>query len=108
MTIHNKLAHANKVLAHVRKLTKGKRGELCILAYKNGRENGYTLAGWKKTKGLLEVTFSENRNSDHIVVYVGQTVDDTITDKAYESKKLFMPDAAGCARAAKYVVKSLI
>lgn len=108
MTIHNKLAHANKVLAHVRKLTRAKKGRLYIEAYKNGRENGYTLTSWKEETGPLEVTFSENRNSDHIVVYVGQTVNDAITDKVYESKKLFMPDAAGFLLAAKYVLRNLV
>jgi len=54
--------------------------ELSIESYRNGRENGYVVTVFldKKYESLkppgsfnLAVTFSENRNSDEIVVYPG-------------------------------------
>jgi hypothetical protein len=50
-----------------------KKGLLAISIYENGREHGYnirnSLVEWDKSG--MSVSFSENRNSDDIVVYYG-------------------------------------
>lgn len=46
-----------------------------VEAYSNGREQGYHIRGWADDIGCegLGISFSENRNSDHIVVYTGKS-----------------------------------
>ena len=43
-----------------------------VECYANGREHGFAIKGYGVVKGGFGVAFSENRNSDSIVVYVGK------------------------------------
>lgn len=82
--------------------------ECTVNSYINGREYGYTITlahvgdRYIFSKDALWVAFSENRNSDHIVVYTDETLwDDEITEKSYENRKLF--EFSEAYEAAKYV-----
>jgi hypothetical protein len=73
--------------------------------YQNGREHGYCLAGGEK-----RVTFSENRNSDSIVVYVGGKYDfgmqgNTPSEVVYQNRKFF--DFEDYKAAADYILPIL-
>ena len=63
--------------------------ELLIEPYLNGRESGFSIKSFDK-----QVVFSENRNSDHIVIYFGQSKDFNMqgnipNEKIYRNKRLF-------------------
>lgn len=55
---------------------------MMIEHYQNGREHGFTVINYPNY-----VTFSQNRNSNDIVVYIGNTANqglsDNITDRKY-------------------------
>lgn len=77
-----------------------------VKAYSNGREQGYNLAThWKA------VSFSENRNSDHIVVYYGKPEEfspqgNCPSEKIFkEQSKMFMYDSYYLA--AEFIIKYL-
>jgi hypothetical protein len=62
---------------------------LYVENYANGREQGYHLRLWRKDKAL---TFSEYRNTDQWVVYIGKPADfnnGTPNEKVYAEKKFF-------------------
>ena len=64
--------------------------------YCNGREQGYTVFNWDNN---VMVSFSENRNSDQIVVYVGPCNPlDTLSLEQFKNAKYFecnaYPEAA--------------
>lgn len=64
--------------------------ELFLEPYANGRERGWALYNRDGNK----VVFSENRNSDSIVVYVGKVGDfemcgNVPSEKAYKKKEFF-------------------
>lgn len=74
--------------------------------YKNGRENGVALLLKDR-----QAVWSENRNSDDIVVYVGDKFKDFDNDNipsedTYQSRKYFAPD--DIARAAQYIKRFLM
>lgn len=74
------------------------RVEISIGAYKNGREDGYSVRCNEKL-----VRFSENRRSDEIVVYFepDDTYNDDLTEAGYKNKTYF--DAEAYAEAAKSI-----
>lgn len=82
---------AERVLRQIKRFMRNspKHIELDLGAYQNGREQGYSLrAIYSKTS--LFVCWSECRNSDRIVVYIGD-IDpmQSITDKMYKEAKYF-------------------
>lgn len=69
--------------------------ELTVSAYENGRENGltitciYTVKG-EKSRTIKSVTFSENRNSDNIVVYLDNYSSmNGLSEESYNTAKYF-------------------
>ena len=89
----SKIKQAMEVLKHIKRLGKNLPKDIFFLdTYQNCREAGFCIRGSffvhdKKAQrafkgGEIYVAFSENRNSDSIVVYV----DDTLTD---EKKSLY-------------------
>ncbi len=81
---------ADEVLSRIKSLAAGTspnnlKGWLQVSIYENCRERGYHvsnsyLAEWDRG-GMRAVSFSENRNSDDIVVYFGTT--DTFDDNTH-------------------------
>ncbi len=86
-----------------------------ISCYKNGREDGFCAQMFHSANlgeidfnRMNKVFFSENRNSDEIVVYIDSpsALGDSISDEAYAGKKFFDPyDYVG---AASYIYTNLI
>lgn len=75
-TMHPSLKRAERILGLVKldELTKAEREEVCVRAYENCREQGYSVSvSGLKTK--LMMSFAECRGSDSIVVYVGTPED---------------------------------
>lgn len=70
MTLGN--AKANAVLAVFFDMFREKAYKLHVEAYVNGREQGFCLNNYTSNR---KVSFSENRNSDSIVVYHGFSSD---------------------------------
>jgi len=96
-----KLSAAKAVLDAI-----GKISGASLESYKNGRENGFALS-----KGGNKVAFSENRNSDDIVVYTGTTTDFEMggnipSEESYRNKKYFGPDDA--KKAAQFIKHFLV
>lgn len=83
---------ANGVLAEFKKIIKSDKTnrKFELGAYSNGREQGYSLSTWDMERGLeyRGVKFSENRNSDDIVIYPEVFICESLSDEAY-SKKIF-------------------
>ena len=102
---------ADQVLKEFRKLARASENTLSLdmWAYTNGRERGYALTdsyGAVKRK----VAFSENRNSDDIVVYFGKPLDfafntNVPSDEVYEARKFFRYDQH--AKAAQFIFNYL-
>ena len=87
---------AKKVLAQINKLiSKEVAKECCVEAYANGREQGYSICYFANP--ILKVSFSENRNSDDIVVYAGKDSEFSMQgnvpgDEPYKNAKYFRYD----------------
>ena len=66
---------------------------VCVKMYQNGRESGYLLqiSPEDYDRSDVRIWFSENRNSDHLVVYVTDenTFSDGLTDEAYNYRKYY-------------------
>lgn len=86
-----------------------------VNAYCNGREQGFVLAAWLSKEGW-HMAWSENRNSDDIVVYSGPGLycsfggspwgtTDKERDAEYNTGKYFRHDKM--SEAAEYIVKSM-
>jgi len=120
----NKLIVADRVLADVKSKLKLARIETSIDdwwidLYMNGRELGYHIKGWVSCVGdnnsmRFMCSFSENRNSDHIVVYceLGESsvfnewgITNQPSEKAYQEAKYFPPDHE--SQAAAYIVQQI-
>lgn len=92
----------------------GPHAEIVIAPYVNGRENGWTVEVFDGTLAIPGVTFSENRNSDEIVVYADNRrlfIDKNreaheISDDAYDTRKYFRYN--GSQDAAVFALKSLV
>lgn len=117
------------VLRAVRKTPElsGKNTEVFVDLYLNGRERGYAIKVFSPgvTLASPRVTFSENRNSDDVVVYpqnawlVGRDapadrIDGThgITEHAYTKRRYFSSvesnDLTGPRAAASFIVEDLV
>ena len=104
-------AAARKVLTEIKRLirkTPHGIGEDCLFieVYENGREKGFAIDAWD----TLKVAFAENRNSDDIVVYVGESRDfernsNIPSEEVYESRKFFAYDEI--AKAASFIFNKL-
>ncbi len=78
----SKIKLADEVLAAFKKT--GMTGSFTLSTFRNGRENGYVLTD---NESEASVTFSENRNSDDIVIYPGDWYSSiTSQDELYEGK----------------------
>ncbi len=110
-----KIRVAHKVLKAIRaKLSKVSAGDnhLHLEHYQNGREQGYLVVNYP-TPSLKMVTkwvaFSENRNSDNIVVYPGQNwhiPSSSIDDESFDHRVYFGPAEAN--KAASFCVQYLL
>ncbi len=90
---------------------------LTLEMYANGREHGYNLSVWllgeKGRANRWSCSFSENRNSDQLVVYTGlgftafSMQGNVPLEEAYSTKKLFSADPVGLEAAVDFVVSSL-
>ncbi len=110
MNIHTTTRMADEVLTHLRRNLRSfqwedGRNTLYIYPYLNGRERGWTLS---IHIDLPVLTFSENRNSDDVVVYEDaewSVWTPSLHDEAWENRRYFNthPPArpgtspAGCA-----------
>jgi len=97
----------NIVLEHVSYIADryGENSELTVSTYRNGRENGYVCSFYHLEQSK-RVAFSENCNSDHIVVYPRiDEITGMLTDKGYEDRVIFAHD--DYSTAAMYVLKLL-
>ena len=99
---------ADAVLAVLDDITRDRQDPQVVIhatPYHNGRENGWRVHT-DDSEGA--VVFSENRNSDNIVVYV-QGADhkyaDSLSEGSYEKRKLLCYD--DYLEAAKFIAKSL-
>lgn len=87
-----KLKLAKRVLAGLNKSEYfSKCTDAWAEAYCNGREQGFLIGDWGSK---LKFAFAENRNSDHVVVYVGELTQfrlgGNIPDETvYENRRLF-------------------
>jgi hypothetical protein len=110
MQVYNYLHKAdmvkNEVLAALSNFEeKTENLSVSIVSYKNGRENGYSMKFRDAKKGTKKViTFSENRSSDQIVVYVQS--DDDMTEEEYDSREYFSPSSY--SDAADYIVGKVV
>lgn len=103
---------AKKVLAQINKKMEKHVSETCsIEAYANGREQGYSIVQFASLvpKGLSmrKVSFSENRNSDDIVVYAGKDSEFNMQgnvpgESVWQNRKFFRYDKV--EEAAQFVV----
>lgn len=117
-----KIRPAQKVLTAIKKIVakipnkKTRTGlaqnYLALSCYQNCREQGFMVSNWR-TGGRGEhrwVAFSENRNSDSIVVYPSQKDEGmpftSITDESWQARRFFGPDEA--EKAAAFCVKHLL
>lgn len=109
MKIHNMTSNkvANQVLKEFKSLARASDLGLTVdlNSYTNGRERGYSLNESFNFNGK-KVAFSENRNSDDIVVYFGTALDfeqntNIPSDKVYASRKFF--DYNRADRAAEFI-----
>ena len=76
----------------------GKNLVISISTYQNGRETGFEIQVSDIIKDEYyskKVTFSENRNTDQIVVYLNNDGCQGLDDKAYSTAKYFRYDNYG-------------
>ena len=89
MTISETGLLAQAVLSYVKWLVDEE--EYILEPYQNGREHGFAISNYKND---LKVAFSEYRNSDSIVVYLGTNGDFAMggnipSEKVYSKKEFF-------------------
>ena len=109
---HN-LIIAKKVLAKVnRTMEKDVAETCCVEAYSNGREQGYSIGQFSTIipQGISfkRVSFSENRNSDDIVIYFGKADQfdmsgNIANEEIYHKAKYFRYDKIN--EAAQFIVE---
>ena len=91
--ITRKTAKAYAVLAIVLdRISEEQQSQLLIEPYLNGRENGFSLH--RLFTGEKMVAFSENRNSDSIVLYTGDRTDFSMqgnvgNDATWKRRRMF-------------------
>ena len=102
-----KLAKADAVLAAISGITlEDEEKRLHLGTYSNGREQGYHVHSLDNQRAA---SFSENRNSDDIVVYLGlhQFFHDGHPDEnVYNNRKYFDSDAY--EEAAEWIINYII
>jgi len=109
MRLYNKRVAADKVLKHVRRILRGMplAGSARLESYQNCREQGHAISFYVAKEGFkpLWIAWSENRNSDDIVVYHTDAGDPMqgLSDAAYKNARYFRYDAE--QEAATYIVK---
>ena len=87
------------------------RKYLCVEAYSNGREQGFHIVG-HIPGSRIGISFSQNRNGEQIVVYVGTGACDFTmqgnvpNDNVYKSAKYF--PAGDYDGAARYIYDCLV
>ena len=97
---------AKKVLAQVNKLISKEVAKDCsVECYSNCREQGYSIVQY--CNPALKVSFSENRNSDDIVIYAGEDREFDMggnipSEKIYKEAKYFRYDKV--EEAAQFIV----
>lgn len=99
---------ADRVLEEITKLAKKVERDLPVdvRVWSNGREQGYHL-----TAGDNAVVFAENRNSDHILVVVGDKMDFDISTNMPNNKiweDAMMYPGAKPAHAAQMIMQHLL
>lgn len=104
-----KNAKAWAVLAIVYDHLSGEEADFTFEPYLNGRESGFSITNFA-AKEMPKVSFSENRNSDQIVVYTGKSSDfsmqgNTPGEQAYKNANYF--GAFDYVRAAHTVLEHL-
>lgn len=109
MKIVNRRVLADKVLCEVKRLLrKVKRGgAFNIHSYQNCREQGHTLFVLPDKVGVMRwIAWSENRNSDAVVVYYDKMESPQgLTDVAWANRRYFSPEDKGyILSAARYIV----
>jgi len=111
--LQDKLKVALKILRAI-DLPRKFHDYLIIRPYVNGREEGFSVEVWGSHAGLppAKVSFSENRNSDSIVVYAGPAKEfDAMgvpSEKIYDgdaSRRFF--DPGEYEKAAKFISRFL-
>lgn len=104
MKFYDKRKMANKVLYLLKKELKKLPDQITVIieSYQNGREQGIAIVVTDFNKlDSLWIAFSENRNSDDIVVYFDKNNPmQSVSDKAYKAAKYFR--TAGDA--AEYII----
>lgn len=79
---------------------------ICYQPFQNGREHGFSI---RNLDTRMQVCFAENRNSDDIVVYYGETYKTfdinnlPQTDEDWARKKYFEPEAY--EKAAEFILE---
>jgi len=108
MKIEMSIEVADRILAE---LVKARiKGRFYAIPYFNGRERGWTVIDLLLPPDREGVTFSENRTSDHIVIYPGTNVGgygggtpcQPVTDAIHEARMLLQPGEY--KKAAKIIV----
>jgi hypothetical protein len=95
MKIQSKMNVAFAVYSIIESLLKEDSSQSMILeAYCNGREQGLSITSCGFSGKYKKVCFSENRNSDEIVVYFGNLADFSMSgnipdEECYDNKKYF-------------------
>lgn len=110
MKFYNLMSVANRVLKIVKRVltnaAPASKATVYIGPYQNGREHGYKLHGYISAHSIY-IAFSENRNSDEIVVYHGNTgALAGLSDEMYKNAMYFKPDDE--KGAAKYIAKLIL
>ena len=103
-----KLVVADAVLALVELSLQNSRvdkGSLWLEAYSNCREQGYCIVSLS-LRDPRYISFSENRNDDSVVVYVGDKVGtgNCPTEETYKSRRYFQQPHL----AAEYIFQTLL
>lgn len=101
------MAVAKKVLNAINKQIPNEMAKNCTVeAYSNGREQGYCI-WYHPSLPFLKVSFSENRNSDEIVVYKGKDIEFSLqgnlpSEEIYQNRKYFRYNEINAT--AKYII----
>lgn len=109
--MYSSMKKAEKVLKILKKRIGSKEDGLCYQPFQNGREHGFSILNFN-ANAKKQVSFSENRNSDEIVVYYGtayETFDINnlpMTDEDWKRKKYFEPEEY--EEAAEFILEKLM
>lgn len=106
--MYSSMKKAEKVLKILKKILPDKNDGICYQPFQNGREHGFSVLNLNTRK---QASFSENRNSDEIVVYYGvayETFDINnlpMTEEDWKNKKYFEPEEY--EEAANFILENL-